>query len=33
MHWLERYLAESSPTLKHFAEIARELSSCSPCDS
>jgi hypothetical protein len=33
MRWLERYLAESSPALKHFAEIAHELSSRSPCDS
>jgi len=33
LRWLERYLAESSPELKHFAEIAHELSSRSPCSN
>jgi hypothetical protein len=26
MRWLERYLTEGSPTLKHFAEIAASLA-------
>jgi hypothetical protein len=27
MLWLERYLAESSPKLKHFAEITASLAA------
>ena len=27
MRWLERYLAESAPTLKHFATVAGELAA------
>jgi hypothetical protein len=27
MRWLERYLAESSPKLKHFAEITASLAA------
>jgi hypothetical protein len=30
MRWLERYLAESSPRLKHFAEITTGLASREP---
>jgi len=26
MRWLERYLAESSPRLRHFAEITASLA-------
>jgi hypothetical protein len=26
MRWLERYLSERSPRLKHFAEIATRLA-------
>jgi hypothetical protein len=26
MRWLERYLSEGSPRLKHFAEIAASLA-------
>jgi hypothetical protein len=26
MRWLERYLAEGSPRLRHFAEVAGELA-------
>jgi len=26
MRWLERYLAESSPRLQHFAEITASLT-------
>ena len=26
MRWLERYLAESSPRLQHFAEITTSLA-------
>ena len=32
MRCLERFLAASSPTLKHFAEIEHALSSRSPGD-
>ena len=27
MRWLERYLVEGSPSLKHFAEITTRLSA------
>jgi hypothetical protein len=30
MRWLERYLAEGSPRLQHFAEIAHELAQREP---
>ena len=26
LHWLERYLAEGSPRLQHFAEVATDLA-------
>ena len=26
LRWLERYLTESSPRLRHFAEVARDLA-------
>ena len=37
MRWLERYLAESTPSLEHFAEVAAvmrlagEMDSNGPC--
>ena len=30
MRWLERYVAESSPRLQHFAEITASLAKCDP---
>jgi hypothetical protein len=30
MRWLERYLAEDSPRLRHFAEIVAGLASRNP---
>jgi hypothetical protein len=30
MRWLERYLAESSPRLRHFAELATSLAKRAP---
>jgi hypothetical protein len=30
MRWLERYLTEGSPRLRHFAEIAHELAQREP---
>ena len=33
MRWLERYLAESSPRLQHFAEIAGSLAKREPNDA
>ena len=29
MRWLERYLTEGSPRLKHFAEVATDLAKLS----
>ena len=28
MRWLERYLVEGSPRLRHFAEITASLANC-----
>lgn len=30
LRWLERYLTEGSPRLKHFAELAADLASREP---
>jgi hypothetical protein len=30
MRWLERYLAESSPRLRHFAQVATSLAKREP---
>ena len=30
LRWLERYLAEGSPRLQHFAEIATDLARREP---
>jgi hypothetical protein len=30
LRWLERYLTESSPTLKNFAKVTRELAEREP---
>ena len=32
MRWLERYLTEGSPRLKHFAEITASLAKLDPVD-
>ena len=32
MRWLERYLTEGSPKLKHFAELASDLAKREPRD-
>ncbi len=32
MRWLERYLAESSPRLQHFAEVTASLARRHPLD-
>jgi hypothetical protein len=32
MRWLERYLAEGEPRLKHFAEITVSLAKRDPLD-
>lgn len=32
MRWLERYLGEGSPRLKHFAEITASLAKLEPLD-
>ena len=32
LRWLERYLAEGSPRLLHFAEIAANLARREPVD-
>ena len=32
MRWLERYLTESAPRLRHFAEIAIDLAKLEPRD-
>jgi hypothetical protein len=31
MRWLERYLAEGTPRLKNFAEVAADLARREPC--
>ena len=31
MRWLERYLTESSPTLRNFAKVTRELAETQSC--
>ena len=33
MRWLERYLTEGEPRLKHFAEIAASLAKREPNDA
>jgi hypothetical protein len=32
LRWLERYLAETSPRLQHFAEITVSLAKREPTD-
>jgi hypothetical protein len=32
MRWLERYLTENSPRLRHFAEVATSLAAREPDD-
>jgi hypothetical protein len=32
MRWLERYLAEGSPRLQHFAQITASLATLDPVD-
>jgi hypothetical protein len=32
LRWLERYLTESSPKLRHFAEITASLAKLDPVD-
>jgi hypothetical protein len=32
LRWLERYLTEGSPRLKHFAEITASLAKREPTD-
>jgi hypothetical protein len=32
MRWLERWLAEGSPRLQHFAEITASLAKLDPVD-
>jgi hypothetical protein len=32
MRWLERYLAESSPRLQHFAEVTASLAKLESSD-
>jgi hypothetical protein len=32
MRWLERYLTESSPRLRHFAEFVTDLAGLEPRD-
>jgi hypothetical protein len=33
MRWLERYLAEGSPRLRHFAEVTASLAKPAPTPS
>ena len=30
LRWLERYLVESEPRLRHFAEVTASLAGCDP---
>jgi hypothetical protein len=32
LRWLERYLSEGSPRLRHFAEVAANLAKLEPLD-
>jgi hypothetical protein len=32
MRWLERYLAEGTPRLQHFAELVADLAKLEPLD-
>jgi hypothetical protein len=32
MRWLERYLAEGTPRLQHFAELVADLAKLKPLD-
>ena len=32
LRWLERYLTEDSPRLKHFAELVTDLAKLEPRD-